>query len=162
MQLLILVAIMSLRTWIVVATACIGLGLSLTYARMVDLPATQWTSWMVLLSVSVTLFALYVLTRLRALVATAAAEQSRRDRLRRYFSPSVANLLEEQPEGVADTTRVVTVLFSDLRGFTTLTRGMPPDRVVQLLAPYRQIDGTEGVMRQPRVGDGARSWTSPR
>lgn len=133
MQLLILVSIMSLRAWIAVATASIGLGLSLTYASMVDLPLGQWGSWMVLLSISVTLFALYVLARLRALVATAAAEQSRRDRLRRYFSPSVANLLEEQPDGVADTTRIVTVLFSDLRGFTTLTRGMPPDRVVQLL-----------------------------
>jgi adenylate cyclase len=133
MQLLILVSIMSMKSWIVVATASIGLGLSLTYASLVDLPLAQWGSWMVLLTVSVTLFALYVMTRLRALVATAAAEQSRRDRLRRYFSPSVASLLEEQPDGVSDTTRIVTVLFSDLRGFTTLTRGMPPDRVVQLL-----------------------------
>jgi len=133
MQLLILVSILSLKPWIVVTTAAIGLALSLTYSSMVELPAVQWTSWMVLLTVSVTLFALYVLARLRALVATAAAEQSRRDRLRRYFSPSVASLLEEQPDGVADTTRIVTVLFSDLRGFTTLTRGMPPDNVVKLL-----------------------------
>lgn len=133
MHLLVLVSILSLRSWIVVATASIGLVLSLIYASMVGLPAVDWTAFMVLVSASFTLFALYLLARLRALVATTAAEQSRRDRLRRYFSPAVASLLEEQPDGVSDTTRIVTVLFSDLRGFTTLTRGMPPDRVVQLL-----------------------------
>jgi class 3 adenylate cyclase len=133
MLFLALVSILSLRTWIVAATAASGLFLALVYATMVGLTALPWISWMIILSGSFAVMALYTLRRLQALVTTAAAEQSRRDRLRRYFSPTVANLLEEQPEGVADTTRVVTVLFSDLRGFTTLTRGMPPDRVVQLL-----------------------------
>lgn len=133
MLFLLLVSVLSLRAWIVAATAASGLALTMVYVARIGLTEPDWITWLVILSVSFLLVALYTLKRLRALVATAAAEQSRRDRLRRYFSPSVATLLEEQPEGVPDTTRIVTVLFSDLRGFTTLTRGMPPDRIVALL-----------------------------
>jgi adenylate cyclase len=133
MLLLILVSVLSLHAWVVGLTASIGLACSLVYAWRVGLSAANWLAWLVILTASFTWFALYALARLRALVAIAATEQSRRDRLQRYFSPAVASLLEEQPDGVPDTTRVVTVLFSDLRGFTSLTYGMPPDRVVELL-----------------------------
>lgn len=133
MLFLLLVSVLSLRAWIVAATAASGLALTLVYMSLIGLITAEWISWLIILSGSFLLVAVYALTRLRSLVANAAAEQSRRDRLRRYFAPSVASLLEEQPDGVPDTTRVVTVLFSDLRGFTTLTQGMPPDRVVELL-----------------------------
>lgn len=133
MLFLLLVSVLSLRTWIVAATAASGLALTLVYMSWIGLITAEWISWLIILSGSFLLVAVYALTRLRSLVANAAAEQSRRDRLRRYFAPSVASLLEEQSDGVPDTTRVVTVLFSDLRGFTTLTQGMQPDRVVELL-----------------------------
>ena len=119
--LLVLVSILSLHAWVVALTASIGLASSLVYASRVGLSAPNWTAWLIVLTVTFTAFALYALARIRALVASAAAEQSRRDRLQRYFSPAVASLLEEQPDGVPDMTRVVTVLFSDLRGFTSLT-----------------------------------------
>ena len=53
------------------------------------------------------------------------AEQLRRERLGRYFSPSVAQEIERDNDGltIAQNTEV-TVLFADLRNFTTLAEQM--------------------------------------
>lgn len=54
-------------------------------------------------------------------------------RLRRYFSPSVAErLLATGAAGTAEM-REVTILFADLRGFTALAQPLPPAEVVKLL-----------------------------
>ena len=74
MLFLVLVSILSLRTWIVAATAASGLALALVYASMVGLTALPWISWMIILSGSFAVMALYALRRLQALVATTAVE----------------------------------------------------------------------------------------
>jgi adenylate cyclase len=64
----------------------------------------------------------YVIRRVRSLVEETAAEQLRRERLGRYFSPEVATLLADAGPAVgAGESRAVTVLFSDLRDFTAMT-----------------------------------------
>lgn len=61
-----------------------------------------------------------------------------RSNFERYFAPNVAAAIVSQQEGVAlgGDRRPVTILFSDIRGFTTLSEGMTPDAIAQLLTEY--------------------------
>jgi adenylate cyclase len=56
----------------------------------------------------------------------------------RYVSPTVIDQMLEQPESVAlgGQRRELTVLFSDIRGFTSLAEQLPPDDVVTILNEY--------------------------
>jgi adenylate cyclase len=72
--------------------------------------------------------------RVVALVADVAREARQRERLGRYFSPAVAALLADRgAEGVPGEEREITILFSDLRGFTALSERLPGPQVVALL-----------------------------
>jgi class 3 adenylate cyclase len=72
--------------------------------------------------------------RIVTLVADVAREQRQRERLGRYFSPEVAALLADRgEEGAAGEEREVTILFSDLRGFTTMSERLAGPQVVALL-----------------------------
>ncbi|HJQ83948.1 MAG TPA: adenylate/guanylate cyclase domain-containing protein [Candidatus Binatia bacterium] len=78
----------------------------------------------------------YLTRRSRALVEAVSAEQLRRERLGRYFSPQVADaVLAGASAGVGET-RDVTVLFTDLRNFTALSERLPGAAVVGLLNEY--------------------------
>jgi len=75
-----------------------------------------------------------VSVRIVTLVADVAREQRQRERLGRYFSPEVAALLADRgEEGAAGEEREVTILFSDLRGFTTMSERLAGPQVVALL-----------------------------
>lgn len=56
----------------------------------------------------------------------------------RYLSDEVVNSLLQHPQGVklGGEKRVVTLLMSDLRGFSTLTEQLPPEQVVEILNAY--------------------------
>ncbi len=80
---------------------------------------------------------LYFCNRTIQLVQQFAQEQSRKERLGRYFSPQVAASLESNPEGFAvGLATEVTILFADLRGFTALADGLDSTAVVQLLNEF--------------------------
>ncbi|WP_052452294.1 adenylate/guanylate cyclase domain-containing protein [Noviherbaspirillum autotrophicum] len=58
---------------------------------------------------------------------------------RRFLNPNVVRQIVEQGETVeslSGRTREITVLFSDIRGFTTLSESRPPHEVVALLNRY--------------------------
>ena len=81
----------------------------------------------------------YTIRRSTALVGDVSAEQLRRARLGRYFSPQVAAVLAAAPEGITEgETREVTVLFSDLRDFTALAERLDGRHVVALLNDYHR------------------------
>ncbi len=65
--------------------------------------------------------AIYFIRRTRYLVGSVASEEIKRARLGRYFSPNVAAKLAEQADGKGPSTREVTLLFSDIRGFTSMS-----------------------------------------
>lgn len=63
-----------------------------------------------------------------------------RDYLTRYFSPDVVALMLREPEQFRalqqGAHRTITVLFSDLRGFTTMSEKLTPQQVVKQLNQY--------------------------
>ncbi|MGH7525500.1 MAG: adenylate/guanylate cyclase domain-containing protein, partial [Gemmatimonadales bacterium] len=71
------------------------------------------------------------------------ADQVRREALvrsnfERYFAPNVAADIAQQEAVIrlGGERRPITVLFSDIRGFTTMAESMGPDAIAQLLSEY--------------------------
>jgi adenylate cyclase len=71
------------------------------------------------------------------------AEQIRREALvrsnfERYFAPNVAAEIAQQEHVVplGGERRPITILFSDIRGFTSMAESMGPDAIAQLLTEY--------------------------
>ncbi|MFQ5656030.1 MAG: CHASE2 domain-containing protein [Candidatus Methylomirabilales bacterium] len=70
------------------------------------------------------------------------SEERERQRTRalfgRYVSPDVLREVLDSPEGagLGGRRRKITVLFSDIRGFTTISEQLPPEDVISLLNDY--------------------------
>jgi len=88
------------------------------------------------------------------------AEIERVGRLRRFLSPQVADaVVSDGAEALLASRRVdVTVLFSDLRGFTAFTESVPPEQLMGLLAAYHGLAGplihAHGGTLERFLGDG--------
>jgi adenylate cyclase len=67
-----------------------------------------------------------------------AAEAIQRQALGRFLAPEVVKMVEENPDGVrlGGTNQRVTVLFCDIRGFTSMSETMAPEKVVEILNGY--------------------------
>ena len=65
-------------------------------------------------------------------------EQRERRRLSQFFSPDVVReVVRHKDEGSLTTSRrLVTVLFSDLRGFTSISEKLEPEQVAEMLREY--------------------------
>lgn len=71
----------------------------------------------------------------------------------RYLSPAVVQQLVDQPESLAiqGEKKVLSFIFTDIQGFTTLSEKMPPDVLSQILNEYlegmcAEIDKFEGTI----------------
>jgi class 3 adenylate cyclase len=98
----------------------------------------NWVSW--LFTTTMLFGAAAVVAKLTShaidrLVRTVASEHAARERLGRYFSPQVADAIASRPVGPGEQ-REVSILFSDIRGFTRLSEKLPADQVVALLNDY--------------------------
>lgn len=99
---------------------------------------------------------------LRARVNTSLEKKFLRDRLtmllRRFASSEVADDLLADGFELGGETVDATVMFSDIRGFTTLVESQPPADTIELLNDYyalmfRAIRGERGIVNQ-MLGDG--------
>jgi class 3 adenylate cyclase len=98
---------------------------------------SNWVISTSLVVVFATTGAVFAARRVRTLVASVAQEQFVRAQLGRYFSPTVARTIAQRGAQVSGgEKRDVSVLFSDIRGFTALSETLDSAVVVQLLDEY--------------------------
>jgi adenylate cyclase len=73
-----------------------------------------------------------------SVVETVIREQRERRRLARFFSPAVVGEVIRQRDGAGleCARRTMTVLFSDIRGFTSISEKMAPEEVAAFLREY--------------------------
>lgn len=62
-------------------------------------------------------------------------EQRQRKALQQFFSPDIATDIVSKG-GVSTSRRILTVLFSDIRGFTSLSEKLEPEQVEEILRDY--------------------------
>ncbi len=67
-----------------------------------------------------------------------ADQEVQRRALARFLAPEVVELIAQNPEGIrlGGTNQKVTVLFCDIRGFTSMSETMAPEKVVEILNEY--------------------------
>lgn len=81
----------------------------------------------------------YLVARVRRLLSGTVREELKRAKLGRYFSPGVLTQLVGAQDAGTPQLREVTLLFSDIRGFTAMSEKLPPARVVEMLNEYHSL-----------------------
>ncbi len=72
--------------------------------------------------------------------------QREKQRLSRFFSPSILREVVRHGSELGRSRRRITVLFSDIRGFTPISEKLSPEEVAELLRDY-MTDMTEAVFK---------------
>ena len=134
-SMLLVISMLTLWTRFIVFAAAVAMTLVVLFALNHELPA-QNTGFTLILIGSVMAIILYARQRITILVSDTAQQQVRHERMQRFFSPAVAHLIEETREGAQGEKRQVTVLVSDLRGFTPLCKSMDSAQLVEMLNDY--------------------------
>jgi adenylate cyclase len=67
-----------------------------------------------------------------------AKQVSQRAALERFLSPEIVEMISKDPEGVrlGGINQKVSIMFADIRGFTSLSEKMEPEKVVEILNNY--------------------------
>ncbi|PWT71836.1 MAG: hypothetical protein C5B46_07680 [Proteobacteria bacterium] len=67
-----------------------------------------------------------------------ADQEVQRRALERFLAPEVVEMIAKNPEGIrlGGVNQKVTVLFCDIRGFTSMSETMQPEKVVEILNEY--------------------------
>ena len=146
----------------ILLAAAAGVTLELVLLWQAGSTATLMVT-LVLVMWGVAMSCLYITDRTIELVYGVAAEQRRRERLGRYFSPQVAARVESLAEGDAPgELRTVSVLFADIRDFTAMSDALPSERVVAMLNDFhgRMVDAVfaHGGTLDKYLGDGLMAY----
>lgn len=105
---------------------------------------------------------------LRYWSSSETAKRNLRRAFQNYLSPQVMEAILKDPNRVklGGQRREVTILFSDIRSFTTLTEKLPPQELTQLLQEYfnemtEEVIASEGVVDK-FIGDAIMAfWGAP-
>ncbi len=90
------------------------------------------------LEIPVLILLLYFISLLRHYIRTSREKRQIRNAFRQYMAPELVNELLRHPEKLryGGEEKVITVLFSDIRSFTTYTESHPPQETVAMLREY--------------------------
>jgi adenylate cyclase len=92
-------------------------------------------------------------TSLLGVGADILSKRRLRDALGRYVSPEVAARVERNPRDLDGERRQVSILFTDLRGFTTLSERMAPEQMAARLTEYFDAMTSAIFVRRGMVND---------
>jgi adenylate cyclase len=100
---------------------------------------------------------------LEARVAEQVEELARMARLRRFLSPTLAEVVMERGDSVLEShRRELAVLFADLRGWTDFSTGTEPEEVMSVVGSYHSAMGELILSYEATVGwfagDGLMVW----
>jgi len=100
---------------------------------------------------------------LEARVAEQVEELGRMARLRRFLSPTLAEVVMERGDSVLEShRRELAVLFADLRGWTDFSTGTEPEEVMSVVGSYHSAMGELILKYEATVGwfagDGLMVW----
>lgn len=101
-----------------------------------------------------------------SLIRHETEKQQIRESFQKYFSPQILEAILREPDSLKDQRREISVMFSDIRSFTSISEKLPPERLTRMLQEYfdamtEEVMATEGVVDK-FIGDGIMAfWGAP-
>ncbi len=128
-------AMLTFNRRVFLATAAVSIAAELALVLRAGEALQHGVPSVLLLMGASTLGGVFGIALVRSLAHQLAQDQKKKARLGRYFSPHVAARLEQLDE-VRPEAREVSILFSDIRGFTALSEAVDGATVVGWLNEY--------------------------